>query len=471
MDTSQNTVESPLAGFVGEVITAGDPSYDSARRVFNAEIDRRPAVIARCTSTADVRAAVLHAGELGLGLSVRSGGHSLAGFSVANGALTLDVSALKTIRVDPPRRRVRVGAGVSWGELDEETQRHGLAVTGASVSTASVVGATLGGGSGWLQRTLGLSCDNLLAAELIGADGQSLRADEREHPELLWALRGGGGNFGVVTWIDLALHPLASPVLGGQLLYPRERAEGLLAFLREFMPRAPDELGIGVALTCAPQAPFVPEPVRGEPITGMTLCYAGDPARGRAVLEPLLEAFPPVLETLAARPYVDVQRIIDPLVPAGRRYAASAVHLRALNDDAIEVLIDQADNAPSPACEVVVIPRGGALERIASDTSPLAHRDAAATVWVLAGWDDRAETERNVAWAQAGAIALEPFSAGVCLNLTGEEPAERIATAFGEENYRRLQSIKHAHDPANLFRSTHNIAPRPVSIDHREASR
>ena len=194
---------------------------------------------------------------------------------MADGALTLDVSALKTIEVDPSRQRVRVGPGVTWGELDQETQRHGLAVTGASVSTTSVVGVTLSGGSGWLQRKLGLSCDNLLAAELISADGEVIRADEHDHPELLWALRGGGGNFGVVTWIDLALHQLVSPVLGGQLLYPRDRAGGLLAFLREFMPSAPDELGIGIAMTCAPQAPFVPAPVRGTAIIGMTICYAG----------------------------------------------------------------------------------------------------------------------------------------------------------------------------------------------------
>jgi FAD/FMN-containing dehydrogenase len=459
MRSKQITVGSAIAGLAGELVEPADPGYEPARRVFNAEVDRHPALIARCRTTTDVRAAVMYAREHGLELSVRSTGHSLAGWSVLDGGLTLDVSALKTIEVDPVRRRVRVGAGVTWGELDAEAQRFSLAVTGASFSTTGVVGVTLGGGVGWLARKLGLSCDNLLAADLVGADGEPIRADEREHPDLLWALRGGGGNFGVVTSIELALHRLASPVLGGQLLYPRERADGLLGFLHEFMPNAPDELGIGLAMTCAPHAPFVPEPVRGRPIIGMTVCYAGEPAVGAAVLEPLLRAFPPVLETLAPRPYLDIQRILDPNVPAGRHYAAKAVQLHALSDDAIEVLVDHAGTAPSPACEVVMVPCGGALARIPSDVSPLVHRDAAATVWVLAAWDPAADAEPHVAWAQAGSIALDPFTLGACLNLTGEEPAERIATAFGDGNYRRLQAIKRAYDPDNMFRANHNIPP------------
>jgi FAD/FMN-containing dehydrogenase len=461
----QSTTKSLLADFSGELIDASDPSFESARRVFSAEVDCRPELIACCSTTEDVQAAVLYAREHGPQLSVRSGGHSLAGWSMADGGLTLDVTALKSIEVDPAGHRVRVGAGVTWGQLDQETQRYGLAVTGASVSTTSVVGVTLGGGTGWLARKFGLSADNLRAAELITADGEIIHADEREHPELLWGLRGGGGNFGVVTWMDLALHQLASPILGGQLLYPRDRADGLLAFLRQFMPTAPDELGIGVAMTCAPQLPFVPEPIRGAPIIGMTICYAGEPARGAPVLDGLLAEFPPVLDTLAPRSYCEMQRILDPLVPAGRRYAAKAVHLHALGSDAIEVLIDHANAAPSPACEVIVIPGGGALKRIAPDTGPLAYH-AAATIWILAAWDDSADAERHLAWAQAGAIALDPYTAGVCLNLTGQETAERIATAFGDGNYRRLREIKHAYDPANFFRSCHNIPPRQPNLGH-----
>jgi hypothetical protein len=225
---------------------------------------------------------------------------------------------------------------------------------------------TLGGGRGWLERRLGLSCDNLLAAELVTAQGTAIRADRDDRPELLWALRGGGANLGVVTWIELTLSPLASPVLGGQLLYPHDNAAELLEFLRDFMPGAPDELGIGLSMTSAPDAPFVPDAVRSQPIVGLTVCYAGDPDTGRVVLRPLLDAFPPVLETVGPRPYVEMQRILDPHVPPGRRYAARALHLGALSDDAIEVLVEHARCAPSPPCEVIVIPGGGALQRVAT---------------------------------------------------------------------------------------------------------
>jgi hypothetical protein len=255
----------------------------------------------------------------------------------------------------------------------------------------------------------------------------------------------------VVTWIELALSPLASPVLGGQLLYPRDRAGELLEFLRGLMPGAPNELGIGLSMTCAPDAPFVPDAVRSQPIVGLTVCYAGDPDIGRKVLRPLLDAVSPVLETVGPRPYVEMQQILDPHVPPGRRYAARALYLGALSDDAIEVLVDHARCAPSPPCELIVIPGGGALERVAPESSPLAHRDAAATIWVLAAWHDPVDSERNVAWADAGSIALDRFSVGINLNVTGDEPPERIRTAFTVDGYDRLRAIKRTYDPDDLF--------------------
>jgi hypothetical protein len=451
MNREQADIAGSLGGFAGELIDPGHPSYERACRMFNADIDRWPALIARCADEADIKAAVRHARDHGLPLSVRCSGHSLAGHSSVDGGLVIETTILKRIEVDPQRRRVRVGAGTTWAELDAATQRFGLAVTGARNSTTGVVGVTLGGGSGWLERKHGLSCDNLLAAELVTAEGKTIRADRRERPELLWALRGAGADLGVVTWIELALSPLASPLLGGQLLYPRERAGELLEFLRDFMPGAPHELGIGLSMTSAPDAPFVPDAVRSQPIVGLTVCYADDPDIGRGVLRPLLDAFPPVLQTVGPRSYVEMQQILDPHVPPGLRYAARALHLGALSDDAIEVLVDHARCAPSPPCELIVIPGGGALERIAPESSPLAHRDAAATIWVLAAWHDPLDSERNVAWACAGSIALDPFSVGINLNLTGDEPRERIQTAFAADGYDRLRAIKRTYDPDDLF--------------------
>jgi FAD/FMN-containing dehydrogenase len=446
-------------GFAGEAIGPADAAYETARRVFNAGVDRRPALIARCTSAADVTAAVLDARQHGLPLSVRSTGHSLAGHCLNDGGVVIDLNAMKRVEIDPLRRRARVEAGVTWEELDQEAQRLGLAVTGARTSTTGVVGVTLGGGSGWLERKLGLSADNLLGAELVSADGELLRASRREHPELFWALRGGGGNFGVVSWIDLALHPLDSPMLGGQLVYPRDRASELLTLLREFMAHAPEALGIGAAMTATPNAPFVPEPVRNRPIIGLTVCYAGEPEAGKELLRPLRDELSPLVDTIAPLLYPEVQRILDRMVPPGRRYAAKAEQLERLSDDAIEVLVDHANSAPSPGCEVVFLPGGGALDRISSDAGPLADRRAAGTVQVLAAWDQPAEGERHVAWARAGSIALEPFSSGACLNLTGRESAERIRGAFTPGSYARLQAVKASYDPQNIFRSNHNIPP------------
>lgn len=459
MSSDQTHGPRRLAGFTGELIGSSDPSYEAARRVFNGDVDRRPALIARCAHVADVTAAVAHARARGLPLSVRSAGHSVDGHGVQDNGLVIDVTPMKSLEVDPPRRRVRVGAGVTWGELDRETQRFGLAVTGARTSTTSVVGVTLGGGSGWLERKLGLSCDSLLAAQLVSAQGEVLRASTEEHPELLWALRGGGGNFGVISCIELALHPLVSPVLGGQVLHPRERAADLLGFLRMFMADAPEELSIGAALTTTPQAPFVPEPIRGRAIIGMTVCYAGDPDTGAKVLRPLREICPPAVDSIAPRPYAEVQQILDPLVPPGRRYAAKAELLDELSDEPIDILVEHADTAPSSGCEVVVLPDSGALGRIAARSGPLADRQASATVQVLAAWDDPTAAERHVAWARAGSIALQPFSVGPCLNLSGQEPAERISAAFGPENHARLQAVKRTYDPENVFCSNHNIEP------------
>ena len=463
MNPQKADVLHSLGGFAGDLIGPGHPSYEQDRRMFNAEVDRRPALIAYCKDEADIKAAVRHVRDSSMSLSIRCSGHSLVGHSSVDGGLMIDIGRLKRIEVDPRHRRVRVEAGVTWGELDAATQCFGLAVTGARNSTTGVVGVTLGGGTGWLERKLGLSCDNLLAAELVTAEGEVIRADQRQRPELLWALRGGGVDLGVVTWIELALSPLASPVLGGQLLYPRDSAPELLRFLRALMPDAPDELGIGLAMTSAPDTPFVPDDVRSLPIVGLTVSYAGDPEVGRQVLRPLLDTFPPALETLGPRPYVDLQRILDPLVPPGRRYAARALYVEALSDDAIEILVNHARIAPSPPCEVIVAPGGGALERVAPESSPLAHRDAAAAVWVLAAWDDAVDSERNVAWACAGSIALDPFSVGVCLNLTGDEHPDRIQTAFAADGYDQLRAIKRTYDPDDVFGP--NYGPLQMGAD------
>jgi FAD/FMN-containing dehydrogenase len=449
-----------LEGFGGQLLHPGDEGYDDARAVFNGMIDRSPAVIARCSSPDDVAAAVALGREQHLPLSVYGGGHGVTGSAVCDAGVCVDLRGMRDITVDPEARRVRVEAGCTWGELDAATQEHGLAVTGGRVSSTGVAGLTLGSGSGWLERKLGFVCDNLLEAEVVTADGRQVLASEAENADLFWGLRGGGGNFGVVTAFHLRLHPLGPIVLGGMLMYPAPMAGALLRHFRDFMADAPDEVGAGLAFITAPPEEFVPEPVRGQPVVGVVLCYAGPVEEGEEVLRPLRAFGPPGLDMVGPMPYVAVQQLLDPSAPKGMQNYWTADFLADLPDEAVDVLVATATQPVSPLTQILVVPGGGAVARVPEDATAFGQRQAPWNVHYLSMWPDPADDERNIAYTRALATAMQPWTTGrVYLNFIGDEGQGRVAAAYGPETFTRLQSLKAKWDPENLFRHNQNIPP------------
>ena len=448
------------ADFRGEVLTAGDRGYDEARAVFNGSIDRRPARIMRCLDTADVVAAVRTARDLDLPLSVYGGGHGVTGAAVVEGGLCLDLRRIDWVVVDPVARTARVGGGATWGTVDAATQEHGLAVTGGRVSSTGVGGLTLGSGSGWLERAFGYTCDNLLAAEVVTADGMVVTASEDEHPDLFWALRGGGGNFGIVTTFTLRLHPVGPLVLGGMQMYPMQRARDVVRQWRDFMLTAPDEVGSALAFITAPPLPEVPEPVRGHPVLGMVLVWAGDPDEGRTAMAPLLELGPPAVSMVQPMPYVAVQQMLDPPNPKGMQNYWSADFLGSLPDEAVDVLVEQASRPASPLTQVLLAAGGGAIARVPNDATALAERTAPFNTHYLGMWADPADDDANIAQIRGIAAAMKPWTTGrVYLNFIGDEGSGRVESAYGPERYARLQQIKRTWDPDNLLRHNQNITP------------
>ena len=452
-----------LEGFGGRLFHPGEDGYDDARAVFNGMIDRSPAVIARCSSDDDVVAAVGLARDQHLPLSVYGGGHGVTGSAVCDAGVCVDLRGMKGVDVDPDARRVRAEAGLTWGELDAATQEHGLAVTGGRVSSTGVAGLTLGSGSGWLERTLGFVCDNLVEAEVVTADGRKVVASESENADLFWALRGGGGNFGVVTAFHLRLHPIGPVVLGGMLIYPAAMAADLLRFFRDFMADAPDEVGGGVAFITAPPEEFVPEPVRGQPVVGVVLCYAGSVEDGEQALRPLREFGPPGVDMVQPMPYVAVQQLLDPANPKGMHNYWTADFLGELPDEAVDVLVGHATQPVSPLTQIIVVPGGGAVARVDEEATAFGQRRAPWNIHYLSMWPDPADDERNIAYTRAIATAMRPWTTGrVYLNFIGDEGQGRVAAAYGPEKFARLQELKATWDPENLFRHNQNIPPAPV---------
>jgi FAD/FMN-containing dehydrogenase len=447
-------------GFRGEVVRAGDARYDELRKAFNAMFDRRPAVIARCRDTRDAAAAVLFARDHGLRLSVYGGGHSIPGHSVCDDGLMIDLRPMKEVEVDPDARVCRAGAGLTWAELDAATQGHGLAVTGGRMSTTGIGGFTLGGGSGWIERKCGYAADNLIGAELVTAEGEIVTASSRDNPQLFWGLRGGGGNFGVVTRFDFRLHPIGPVVLGGLLMYPAPMAADVLRNFRDVMADAPDEVGSGVALITAPREDFIPEPVRGRPIVGVLVCYAGRVADGEEALRPLREFGPPAMDTVGAMPYTAVQKLLDPTLPDGMRHYMTSDFLAALTDEAIELLCRHHLSMPSPLSQIVVLPGGGVLGGVPEGATAFRQRRAPFNYLVDAQWANPTGDEESIAWAKEVAASMKPFSAGSAyLNFIGDEGEDRIVAAFGASAYARLQALKNRYDPENVFRLNQNIEP------------
>ena len=448
------------AGFGGQAIDRGDPRYDELRAVYNGLFDRHPAVIARCETAAEVGVAIRFARDRGLPLSVYGGGHNVTGKAVCDDGVVIDMRPMKGIAVDPAARTCHAEAGLTWGELDAATQAHGLAVTGGRMSTTGLAGLALGGGSGWIERAYGYTVDNILSIELVTADGELVTASESENPELFWGARGGGANLGVSTAFELRLHPIGPTVLGGMLMYPAPMAAAVLRNFRDAMATAPAEVGSGVALLTAPHEEFVPEPVRGQPVVGVILCYAGPPEDGDEALRPLREFGPPALDAVGPMPYVALQRMIDPSYPSGMRNYWTGDFLSGLPDEAIEVLCRFHLSAPSPLTQILTLPGGGAAARVPDGTMAITERQAPFNIHITSLWPEAESDEANIAWTRELSASMKPFTTGrVYVNFIGDEGRDRVVASFGPEGYARLQALKQQWDPYNVFRGSQNVEP------------
>jgi FAD/FMN-containing dehydrogenase len=451
-------VESLRGRVRGEVVTPDDPGYDEARRVYNAMIDRRPAAVVRCTSREDVAAAVDFGRENGLAVAVRGGGHSVPGFGTADDAVVVDLSGMQQVAVDAAARTARAQGGSTWGVFNEATHAHGLATTGGIISTTGVGGLTLGGGIGYLARGAGLSCDNVISAEVVTADGRTFRASESENADLFWAIRGGGGNFGVVTELEFRLHPL-SEVYGGPMLYELEDAATVLRFYRDFIKDAPEQLGGFPAWQIAPPLPFIPENRHGEPFLIFVTCWAGPVEEGEKALEPLHEIAPVVAEHVGPMPYPALNSAFDALVPAGLQHYWKANFVTELTDEAIEAHLVHGPKVPVVNSTVHIYPINGACHRVASDATAFAYRDANFATVIAGMWPDPADNEANTQWVRDFYDATAPLSEeGGYINFMAADDQDRIRANY-RGNYDRLVEVKRSYDPDNLFRVNQNIAP------------
>jgi FAD/FMN-containing dehydrogenase len=444
----------------GRLVRTTDPDYDQARAIWNGAHDRYPALIVRAAGVADVMRALEFARSEELQIAVRSGGHSIPGFSSVDGGLVIDLSPLQTVRVDPQRRTARADAGVTWNSFDHETQAFGLATTGGLVSSTGVTGFTLGGGVGWLMRKHGLAADNLISADMVTADGRLVRASADENPELFWGLRGGGGNFGVVTSLEYRVHPVGPMITGGGVFYPGDRAADVLRVFREWAPTAPDELTTLVNLLTCPPAPFLPEEWHGRPLVAVIGLHAGPADEAERALRPLREIAPPVADLFGPMPYVAMQSLIDPLWGPGAHSYFKAGFLRGLDDATIDTLVAQHASVTSPKTEIHVHQVGGAVARVPGDATAFGERDApfllniVASTFTADGYDDA------VSWAQATHAALAPaLTGGAYVNFLSGEGQDRVRAAYGPETYRRLVALKDEYDPANVFRLNQNVQP------------
>lgn len=434
----------------GRLVLPGDDDYEPARRVWNGMVDKKPAIIARCAATIDVVEAVNFARDHGLLVSVRGGGHNIAGNALCEGGLTIDLSGMKGIRVDPERRTARAEAGLNLGEFDAVTQASGLATTMGINSDTGVSGLTLGGGIGRLGRKYGLACDNLIAAEVVSAEGNILRASATENPDLFWGLRGGGGNFGVVTAFEYKLHHVGPTILGGLLLYDFKRAKEALKFYYEFSSTAPDEVSADAVLLTAPD---------GAKMLAISACYVGPIDEGERALKALRTSSRPTVDQIAPIAYTELQASADGLFLGGRRYYWKAQFLREIEDAAIDILVDGFATVPSAMSLAVLQQVGGAIGRVPGDATAYANRDAAYDCFPISVWQNPADGERNISWVRELWSALRPFSTGgVYVNNLGHEGEDRVQAAYGS-NYKRLVAVKTRYDPTNFFRLNQNIQP------------
>lgn len=444
----------------GELIGPHDPGYDEARTIWNGAHDRRPALIARCAGAADVLAAVEFARSENLLVAVRGGGHSIPGFSTCDDGIVIDLSPMRGVRVDPGARTVHAQPGLTWADLDHETQAFGLAVTGGLVSTTGIAGFTLGGGIGWLMRKHGLACDNLVSADVVTADGRLVHASAQENAELFWGLRGGGGNFGVVTSFEFELHPVGPTVLGGAVFYPGERAGEILRFYREWTAQAPEELTTLVSLATAPPAPFIPEQWHGRRVVAIPALYAGPVQEGERAVRALRELGEPIADLIGPMPYTAMQSMLDALWGPGAHNYFKAGWMRGLDDDAIDTLVRHHQTITSPASEIHVHHMGGAVGRVPAGATAFGDRSAPFLLNIAASTPSADGYGAMVEWAQELHRAIEPaLTGGTYVNFLSAEGQERVEAAYGADTYRRLTALKDAFDPTNLFHLNQNVPP------------
>jgi hypothetical protein len=446
----------------GQVIDPNDEGYDAARAIWNGAIDRRPACVARCTGVADVVAAVRFARDHDLEIAVRGGAHNVAGTAVCDDGVVIDLSAMRAVSVNHARRTAWVQGGALWGDVDHETQAHGLATTGGIVGHTGVAGLTLGGGIGFLMRKHGLAVDNLLAAEVVTADGSILRASADEHPDLFWALRGGGGNFGVVTSFEFALHPIGPAVMAGPVFWAADGITDVLRFYREFAAEAPDELGSVVRLGTVPPLPVIPEELHWRPCIAVACCYAGAVEDGERAVRALRRFGTPLVDLLAPSPYAAFQGGLDDTVLHGWHYYWKATNLAGLSDDVIAVIADHAHAAGSPRSYAAMFHLGGAVARVPHDATAYAGRDVTHSIVIDAVWlpeESGAHAAAETAWARRFLQALQPHRAGgVYVNfLDSDDDSSRVQEAYGDRTYRRLAQVKARYDPDNAFHHNKNI--------------
>lgn len=446
---SMSPVEHLREKLSGRLIFPEDPGYDALRRVWNGRIDKRPALIARCANADDIAEAIRFARENDIEASIRGGGHNIAGNSLCNGGIVIDLSGMKGIVIDPAARTARAEPGLLLREFDTATQAHGLATTMGLMSDTGIAGLTLGGGLGRLARKYGATCDNLLAAEVVLADGTCVTARPEENPDLFWGLRGGGGNFGVVAAFTYRLHPVGPTLLGGMLLHDFARAREALRFYRDFCRSAPDEVSADVAMLTSPD---------GQKVLAIAACYIGPLDEGERVLRPLRQFGPPLADQIAATQYTSLQISVDSPLPRGRRYYWKAHLLKQLDDPMIDILVAGFARVPSPMSILVLQLFGGAVARVNQTATAYAHRNATFDCIPICAWEDPADDERNVAWGRGLWEELRPYAGEVYVNNLGDEGEERVRAAFGA-NYERLGALKRRYDPTNFFRRNQNIKP------------
>jgi FAD/FMN-containing dehydrogenase len=456
---SNSAIEELKTAVRGQLMLPDDAGFDEARSIWNAMIDRRPAMILRCAGVADVRRGVAFARDNGLPLAIRGGGHNIAGSAVCDDGLVLDFSLMKSVRIDPFAKRAYVEPGATLADFDHEAQAFGLATPLGINSTTGVAGLTLGGGFGWLSRRYGMTVDNLISADVVTADGELLHASADSNEDLFWAIRGGGGNFGVVTSFVFALHPVGPMVFGGLVVLPLDQARDALVKYRAAASDMPDELSVWAVLRLAPPLPFLPSDVHGKPVIIFAMCYTGPTANGPSAVAPVKTFGTPVGEHLGEMPYTMWQKAFDPLLAPGSRNYWKSHNLASIDDGLIEALLQSIQNLPSPQCEIFFGQIGGQTQRVPVNATAYSSRDTQYAMNVHGRWEDPADDDRCISWARAFFDASAPFSLGsVYVNFMTQEEGGRVADAYGP-NYERLVAVKSRYDPHNLFSHNQNIRP------------